>query len=279
MLPEAKRENLLYVADAGTGKKAGVDVFSYPGLKRVGKLRNGYRPFGECVDAGDDVYVVDGPKVVEYAHGSLTPIRTINGPSPSNGYNWSCAVDLTSGNLAVTTNGYLESGYVYVYAGASGMPTRYEPDMAQPVDPAYDQRGDLFVLGEGNSRQAELAELPWEAGALVPIGIRKRADVSWIGGLVCNDGELVIGETRADDARYALRGKNDRRVWRTGQTPLPGAGNYHTGFSIQTGRLIQPATSAVFIYAYPGGNRVGEIDGFGEPLAAVVSLAPTRRGR
>ena len=45
MLPEAKSEDLLYVANVYT-----ITVYSYPKGKLVGTLKDFYKPYGECVD-------------------------------------------------------------------------------------------------------------------------------------------------------------------------------------------------------------------------------------
>src|ERR1700729_3013592 len=46
MLPEAKSEDLLYIADPGSG---GVIVYRYPRLKFVGMLTGPPAPLAECV--------------------------------------------------------------------------------------------------------------------------------------------------------------------------------------------------------------------------------------
>jgi hypothetical protein len=281
MLPEAKSQDLLYIADAGENNKTGVDVFLYPSLKRVGMIADGNRAFGECVDASGDVYVVESRVVVEYPHASSTPVKTLSGPASEEQYNWSCSVDPMTGNLAVTVDGYESGGYVFVYPQASGSPVEYASIEAvyNVTDVAYDNHGDLFVLGLGLGsipRPAYVLKLQFGGKAFVPVRLRKEHYVSWIGGLLWNAGSIVLGATGPDDLRYKLRGRNDRRAAETGQIPLPGAGNDHTGFFIQGERLIQPSTDAdsVFIYTYPAGTLVKTIKHFGEPLAAVISEAP-----
>src|SRR5262249_47577682 len=104
ILPEAKKRKLLYVADAQT---ADVYVYEYPNGKLVGTLTGFQEAQGECADAKGDVFItVPSPysassEILEYAHGGTEPIATFSDP----GYGeepWSCAVDPTTGNLAVT---------------------------------------------------------------------------------------------------------------------------------------------------------------------------------
>ncbi len=279
-LPEAKSQALLYVADAGTGSQAAVDVFSFPGLKLVGKLSNGYRPFGDCVDAGGNVYVVDGPQVVEYRHGSSTPIRTISGPSESGlSFNWSCAIDPSTGNLAVVTDDYGYFGNVYVYQHASGTPTEYGLfTVLIPSNCTYDPHGDLFVVGETTiSNPPAVNELRSGKRTFGILHANDLQSLDGSGGAFWYGGQLVFGENGAYDAQYKIGGARDNRASQVGQTPIPGVGSFHTGFFIVNGRLIQPSTNpnSVFVYTYPGGSKLGEIDGFGEPLSAVIS--PPRR--
>lgn len=101
MSPEAAGEDLLYVGGGGT--YGYVHVYSYPQGKLVGKLTGLDLPYGECVDASGDVWIVTNfpNQAIEYAHGGTTPIATLSVPG-SNAYG--CAVDPASGNLAVATD-------------------------------------------------------------------------------------------------------------------------------------------------------------------------------
>ena len=58
-------------------------------------------PWGLCADNGGHVFVPDGPgaKIREYEHGGSSPIAILKTPNESP---WFCAVDPTTGNLAVT---------------------------------------------------------------------------------------------------------------------------------------------------------------------------------
>jgi DNA-binding beta-propeller fold protein YncE len=121
MLPEAKSEDLAYVANVYT-----ITAYSYPKGKLVGTLNNFYVPYGECVDAKGDVYITDSRfgKIYEYAHGGTKPIKTLKDPSYQP---YGCAVDPTTGDLAVAN--YSDSsghqGNVYVYRNAKGFPKSY----------------------------------------------------------------------------------------------------------------------------------------------------------
>ena len=80
---------------------------------------------GECVDGAGNVFVTNSFKgqILEYAHGGTTPIATLSDP---NQYPIDCAVDPTTGNLAVT-NYFAKTGpgSVAIYQGAQGAPLFY----------------------------------------------------------------------------------------------------------------------------------------------------------
>jgi hypothetical protein len=114
MLPEAKRENLLYAV----GGCAGTCVLSYPDGNMVGSL--GTRGLADCSDGAGNVYIsTPDATVVEYAHGGTAPTKTLDVPGT---LALGCSVDPTTGNLAVIFQGgsYID---VAVFTGAEGAPT------------------------------------------------------------------------------------------------------------------------------------------------------------
>ncbi len=116
MLPEAKSEDLLYIANVYT-----ITVYSYPKGKLVGTFKDFYKPYGECVDKNGDVYITDSTfaKIYEYAHGGTKPIHTLKDP----GYEpYGCAVDPTTGNLAVAnySDASARQGNLVIYHKAKG---------------------------------------------------------------------------------------------------------------------------------------------------------------
>lgn len=151
MLPEAKHDDLLYVTDNGVLDDGMVHVFSYPAGKEVGTIGVGGNPEGECVDKAGDVWITrfSFTSVVEYAHGG----GQIGSVSTYPNFPWGCAVDPTTGNLAVTNT----TGYVGVYANAQGTPTLYTVAGEDGfVFCTYDDSGNLFATAGGSY----VAELP-----------------------------------------------------------------------------------------------------------------------
>jgi len=70
---------LLYISDQGTSQ---VQVFNYPAGVLYQTLTGFTLPAAECVDSTSHVYVTDtgANTIVEYAHGSATPLSTLSDP-------------------------------------------------------------------------------------------------------------------------------------------------------------------------------------------------------
>jgi len=272
MLPEAKSEDLLYLADAGSPGE--VSVYSFPKLKFVGTLYNGYRPFGECVDASGNVYIVYSDELVEYAHGGSTPVRTIANPV-YDGYLWSCSIDANTGNLAVTAPRYGFGGQVLVFKNASGAPASYNVDGDTfPGYCAYDNHGDLLVL-----TYPVLGYYPEMLLQLAPgrtkfraVHIADKREGNWSGGIQWNNGRLVIAGSE-DVIRFLFKPMRHRTV-RKSSTPLPGSSDLRQ-FWIQDKWIVVPSigSNSFNVYKYPSGAEVKTIVASGEPIAAVVSVA------
>lgn len=153
MLPEAaKASSLLYVSNSGNGT---VTVYSYhagTNLKMVGTLAIP-EPSGVCSDKAGNVWVGSqhGRALHEFPHGGTKQIRLIK---LGQGFPAGCAVDATSGNLAVAVNRPNQKfvghdAYVDVFASGSPYPTQYvfSQGFYSVSFPAYDDKGNLFVDG------------------------------------------------------------------------------------------------------------------------------------
>lgn len=207
MARDAGSQSLLYVSNSET---ATVDVyknFLTKNVTLVGKLTGFEYPYGECTDATGDVYITDYYKVdiVEYAHGGTSPLRTLTLTGSPIG----CAVDPTSGNLAVAiwegAQGYNSSGGVFIFRAGTGKPTLYTiSNLFQIWPPAYDPHGNLFLLGYNPT--VELVELPRGAGAFRQISL---------GTLQINAPGSVLWEGRFLDAvDLQYQGGNTTAVYR-----------------------------------------------------------------
>ena len=181
MAHQAKGQNLLYASD---NPRNNVYVFSYPEDKQLGTLTGFDSPVGECVDSADNVWIVNQlpAEVIEYAHGGTTPIGTLSVPGQ---WPYGCAIDLATGNLAVTHDG----NEVSIYQNAQGTPTTYTASNFISMHfCGYDNKSNLFAVGYdggfGTGAWA-LAELPNGGNSLEPISLNQNVGqlsiVQWDG--------------------------------------------------------------------------------------------------
>lgn len=119
------------------------------------------------------------PSIVEFAHGGTTPNETLSDPQPEP---YACAIDPTTGNLAVSN----ESGAVGIYTKAQGSPNLIADGfMALMLWCGYDKNGDLFVDGLNNQITSEFDELPKGQTAFKQIalnqGVGFPGNIQWDG--------------------------------------------------------------------------------------------------
>ncbi len=282
MLPEAKSENLIYVSTVWPG----VFVFTYPKGKLVGMLGGGAGE-GLCSDNNGDVFVVtNATEVIEYAHGKTDPIKVLD---DSGNYPLSCAVDPTTGDLALAggngTPDMLEN--IAVYANASGSPTVYSNGPGSLTWCTYDNKGNIFATTGGVS-YGTLFELSKGSGTLTDIPVDETfgdsAPVQW-------DGEyLAITDTPPGGTRHTNGPTLIYRVQVSGSAgtvvdtlQLLNAAkenevyNDRVQFWIYNGKLItaKSGDDAVGTWRYPsGGSPVQKIKtGLKDVYGLTLSLA------
>jgi len=288
MLPEAGGEDLLYTSDdAGH-----VYAYSYPSLELVGQL-GGFGKVatgGLCVDGQGDIFVPTGVSsvsgyVYEFSHGGLSPIATLDDP----GWRAGCSIDPTTGNLAVAN--YFSPndepyyhGDVAIYASAQGTPITYtSPYVNWYWWAAYDDKGDLFVDGNGYGASGfPLAELP--AGGSNFKDISLDDDITPY-SLQWNKGRLVIasgGDARDVLSIYQVKVFRTRgRIVRTTSLHTDGLGYDGNGqFWIQDNKIIGPGRlhNVLDLWRYPSGGRVQRrlVKHF-SPWGAVISVVPSHK--
>ena len=281
MLAEARHHDLLYTSSP----LYGVYVFTYPEAKLVGHLAvyGGYL----CSDSRGHVWVVTeavkSTLLIEYAHGGKKQIASLTFPdSLATG----CAVDPTTGNLAVVTL----NDQVGIYAGARGDPTIITGSYFDGIDfCGYDNNGNLFVDGRTfGSPYIAFAELPRGGDALQAFSINGSfADpgpIQW-------DGQYLATAGSSDNVvdRIAVSGSTGT-IEGTTQLNLRGHdafGYYDVQWWIQRGEIVwpfmtkHPTESHIGFWRYPaGGDSVNVIRAPGGirrlrlPLGVTVSIAP-----
>jgi hypothetical protein len=261
MKPDLMSRTLLYVSDTSAHY---VEVYTYPGLKYVGRLTGFAWPAGECADKAGNVWIADaGGAMYEYAHGGTSPINTITQDMyiPSG-----CAIDPKTGDLAVA-NGNVQ---VEIFPAGSNSPIAYRDfNFSQTTSLSYDRQDNLFVDGLDTNGMFHYAELPAGGEAFTditlngfPIGNSSPGGVRWDGSyIVVSDSQSTI---------YRTQGSNV-----VGTTSLQATCVF--GFYIVPSRAIiapdQCSNNLVGTYAYPaGGAPIKTIgSGLATPYDAVLS--------
>jgi hypothetical protein len=165
---DLKGQDLLYVANWSNGL---VNVYKYWTHELVGVLTDFTTPAGECVDRSGNVFIADynAERVVEYAHAGTKAIRTID-DSPNQPYG--CAVDRTTGNLAVANYNEGYGGNLAIFVHGKGKPVTYGYEQAFTAC-AYDDRGDLLGTAQYGyyGYYTDFSYLPKHGTKLLPISL------------------------------------------------------------------------------------------------------------
>ncbi|MBV8066675.1 MAG: hypothetical protein JO113_01775 [Candidatus Eremiobacteraeota bacterium] len=204
---------LLYAASLST-----IFIFAYPRKKYLEEITLPQSGGGQlCSDSTGDVFAPVGnspPEIVEYAHGGSSPIAVLKSPARSSPY--ACAVDPTTGNLAVTNDnptGKIAS--VEIYQNASGTPTRYrDRGFRWFLFCAYDDHGNLFATGFPNLSHAyDLAMLPSGGSEFRNITLNNRAGSPGSFGLQWDGSYITLGRFSGSEiVRVNVHGKHARIV-------------------------------------------------------------------
>jgi hypothetical protein len=283
MLPQASGQNLVY---AGATSGDAVYAFSYATGALLGKITS---PAGTiaiedlCSDKSGYLYVTTLSSKLEglmykYAHGtSGQPIETYHlayGVAPVG-----CAVDPRSGDIAVAGralhNGYLSGIAVFQPGGTYEGRGYYNYTISNYYYCGYDDKGNLFVNGQGAGNEMYLAELRKGATTLTNISLSKTISLSGMGQIQW-DGHAMTVEDLTNSAIYRFQVSGTKATV-TGTTRLYGW-NFPTLSSIQGSTLVIPTGSSggsVGYWKYPGGGKATRLVKAPAGLRAVaISLAP-----
>ena len=254
MLPEAKSEDLIYA----TGGCGGTCVLSYPQGKGVGALSSSGSSV--CADSSGNIFIPDEYRVFEYAHGGTSPIATLS--LSGNSYTRGCAVDPTTGDLAVVTG-----DAVAIFPGGQGQATFYGAYLTTTYC-SYDNAGNLFVDGFAYQASSGLSEFPVGGSGFrklsVPAAVDGPGQIQWDGTYLT--WASTIGEPRTV-SQLAISGSQATIV---GTTTLLGMRGYAWQSWIYGSRIIVPyaqrGTKAknIGIWEYPKGDKaIKRINNFG----------------
>jgi hypothetical protein len=254
----ARGQDLLYVSNVENNYDSSVYAYSYPQGQLVGTLTGFISPFGECIDAVGDVFIVDqankssgGTTIYEYAHGGTAPIATLSDPSTGLG----CAIDPTTGSLAVSGSA------VAIYAHASGKPTMYYWSESYFFYCGYDNKSNLYLTAPDQSSggsEALLVRLS-KSGAFDVLNVNTTLyyssypttypSVQWDGGhLIVSSAQYI----RRKDPRpvYRLRIKGNDAI-------LEGTTNLATSKNLFSGETWIQRSAIIGAFATKGLERWG----------------------
>jgi hypothetical protein len=281
--------DLLYFADAarGRGTKAGITIYSYPTLKKVGDIPDvvGY---GLCSDQQGNVFVPDGSSTIyEYAHGGTQPIATLS--EYSDDLSIGCSVDPTTGNLAVTNNdgnnfyNCIGQGNVAIFAGGQGIPTTYctGPAVKYAYACGYDNKGNLYVDGGStvgaNGGAVKFAVLPKGSDTFKAIkldrSLRYPRAVQWNGSNMTI--ETAGGKTVPTIYEVQVSGRMGRIVHETHFKDITSGGAFGLSW-IQDKSIVVPGRGSLGLFRYPAGGKATHTLNHNiskRPLSVTVSVA------
>lgn len=275
--PPPTNGDLLYVAN-GRGSD-GVSVLKFPQGTRVATITQIGRVHGICSDISGNVWMTtyskgSGPfHVYKFRHGGTKPVEVLN----TRRYAYGCAVDPTTGDLAVISYGGSEDGVVDIWQGArKGRPAVYFVGIP-PSACAYDDSGDLFVDGFGGAGVA-LAELVKGNKNFTNVSLGNNA--GWRVGSVQWDGTdvaLGVGTISGSSSIYRVQvsgsqGKIVDMVHLRHLASWP-------QFTIVNGEIVATQRGGgvrrIGRYEYPGGGKALDVfSRFNYPVGMTISVEP-----
>jgi hypothetical protein len=278
MSPEAAKKNLVYVADAADND---VVVYGLTNHQLLGTLTGIDSPWGVCADPSGYVWVVawGSNEIIKYAHGDTKPLKVLK---TKNTDLYDCAVDPTTGNLAVTNwgpnNWY--HGDVLVFSPGSDTPKEYYGrSLWFYFGCTYDDQGNLFADGWGwyLDDYFAVAELPKGARSFKHIIMSPEINPPVLGTIRWDGKYLAIGNWKTV-YQYEIQGNTAYMrgyIRLTDHWPVGLFAITRTGMR----KIIAPDTAgdpdAIQFWKYPqGGNPTYTIkQGRSGPFATAVSLA------
>jgi hypothetical protein len=269
--------DLLYVSD-----HANTDILmlTYPQGKPVGTIDPPDLVWNLCSDSSGNVWVPSEEAVYEYAHGGTNIVQTLDA---SGLFMSACAVDPTTGNLAIVGEGHYGIPTLAIWANAQGTPTTYTLPFTL-WSTSYDDSGNLFIDGYSDSQPFEFAELPKGSSTVTNITLdqpaRHPGNVEWDGKYIAVD---AVNPTNAKGHTHVVyRVQISGSVGHVAQTVVLYHDNAVLGSSIEGNTIVgvqkkvHGVLGAVGFWKYPQGRRpFREVSGFTEAWGVTVSVAPS----
>jgi hypothetical protein len=277
LAPQATSSDLLYVANKRASD--GVSVLTFPQGTLVATIKHIGRVQGICSDTSGNVWMTtfvkgsDPLHLYKFRHGGTKPVEARIIHRSAHG----CAVDPTTGNLALISYGGSSDGEVQIWRGArKGKPAVYFIGFG-PAACAYDDNGDLFVDGIGGTGVA-LAELVKGGKNFTGVTLGKNA--GWtVGGAQWDGTYVTLGVTTISGSpsiyRIQVSGERGKIV---DMVHLQHLARY-PHFVIANGEIVAtqrgPIVRRIGLYEYPaGGKTLNVFSGFDDPVGMTVSVEP-----
>lgn len=268
--------DLLYVAQT-VSEGWNIVMLTYPQGKTVGTIVPPNQPFDICSDASGNVWVPTQQVIYEYAHGGTSPIQTLSVPGL---FMNACAVDPSTGNLAVSAFGHYGTPTIAIWSAGQGNPTTYSPPFwAHSL--TYDGSGNLFADGDSDSKPFMLGELLKGSSTFTTITLDQ--PTKWPGEIDWDGKYLAVATGNPANPkgqkhvvyRVAVSGSSGHVV----QTVLL-ANERGTFGGCIVGKVIVGVHykngGTIDFWHYPkGGNPFQKLPGFSEPDGLTISVAPT----
>lgn len=279
VLPEAASSDLLYITNYST-----VAIYSYPQAKHVGTLKGFVSTSAECTDSDGNVYITNEKPVAiyEYQHGKTKRSKTF---LVKHGGADGCAIDPTSGDLAVSGNG----STVTIFKPGGKQYRVNDPGMFYNYYCTYDTKGDLFVDGLANATgQTRLAELRRGSKTFaaissdVPLALTN--NIQWVGSYLTAL-YYVHGRGKKYTPFLAQLSVKQSEARKVAASPLGGAAYailqyYVSGDTVFAPNWYYPhghEKKNILVYKYPsGGTPISSLSKVADPRGVVLSPASSQ---
>jgi hypothetical protein len=257
-----------------------VAVYTYPkgALQATFSTPNDSISSGMCADANGNVFVTAygypghdlNGYVFEYQHGATTPSASL---SEGAYMPVACAVDPTTGNLAVANFYYNQSeeptGNVAIFTDAQGQPSFFtDSAVLTYLSVTYDGQSNLYLLGSHDGLQTyQFAELPAGSGNFtnisvpgLPNGTKRPQFIQWDGQFVAVLGGRIRHGKHSDPVIYRVSTSGSSGTV-VGTTKFHGLGdNAGRGFWIQGNQVVlqdghKNGHELLGIFDYPTGGK------------------------
>jgi hypothetical protein len=268
--------DLLYVSQS-VSEGWNIVMLTYPQGKAVGTIVPPNQPFDICSDSSGNVWAPTQQVVYEYGHGGTSPIQTLSAPGL---FMNACAVDPSTGNLAVVGEDDYGTPTIAIWSGGQGSPTSYSPPF-WGRSLAYDASGNLFMDGNSDSKPFLLGELPKSSSTFTTITLDQPTkwpgEIDWDGRYLA----VATGNTTNPKGqkhvvyRVEVSGSSGHVV----QTVVLENERETYGGCIH-GKVIVGVHykngGTIDFWHYPeGGKPFQKLTGYSEPEGLTVSVAPS----